>query len=133
MHPLILSPRALFYRTDCTRRSKFLTHTLQDTSLHCRAIQLLSRGAIFIQIFFDLGHLILIVYDIGVSAYIQMEFFVFLNKLAIFAKCNECSIGRIHYDFSAPRHGDNALKTRKKSSALFNCFYFLLHFLCIPI
>jgi hypothetical protein len=28
VHPLILRPRALFYRTDCTRRSKFLTHTL---------------------------------------------------------------------------------------------------------
>ena len=28
MHPLILSPRALHYRTDCTRRSKFLTHAL---------------------------------------------------------------------------------------------------------
>ena len=28
MHPLILRPRALFYRTDCTRRSKFLTHAL---------------------------------------------------------------------------------------------------------
>ena len=25
---MILRPRALFYRTDCTRRSKFLTHTL---------------------------------------------------------------------------------------------------------
>ena len=57
-----------------------------------------------------------------------MEFFVFLNKLAIFAKCDECSIGRIHYDFSAPRCGDIALKTRKKCLALFNCFYFLLHF-----
>ena len=43
-----------------------------------------------------------------------MDFFVFLNKLAIFAKCNECSIGRIHYDFSAPRYGEIALKTRKK-------------------
>ena len=29
MHPLILRPRALFYRTDCTRRSKFLTHALE--------------------------------------------------------------------------------------------------------
>ena len=28
MHPLILRPRALFYKTDCTRRSKFLTHAL---------------------------------------------------------------------------------------------------------
>ena len=28
VHPLILRPRALFYRTDCTRRSKFLTHAL---------------------------------------------------------------------------------------------------------
>ena len=28
MHTLILRPRALFYRTDCTRRSKFLTHAL---------------------------------------------------------------------------------------------------------
>ena len=28
LHPLILGPRALFYRTDCTRRSKFLTHAL---------------------------------------------------------------------------------------------------------
>ena len=28
LHPLILSPRALFYSTDCTRRSKFLTHAL---------------------------------------------------------------------------------------------------------
>ena len=28
MHPLILRPRALFYRTDCTRRFKFLTHAL---------------------------------------------------------------------------------------------------------
>ena len=28
LHPLILRPRALFYRTDCTRRSKFLTHAL---------------------------------------------------------------------------------------------------------
>ena len=31
LHPLILSPRALFYRTDCTRRSKFLTHALFST------------------------------------------------------------------------------------------------------
>ena len=30
LHPLILRPRALFDRTDCTRRSKFLTHTLQS-------------------------------------------------------------------------------------------------------
>ena len=30
MHPLILRPRALFYRTDCTRRSKFLTHALNS-------------------------------------------------------------------------------------------------------
>ena len=29
LHPLILRPRALFYRTDCTRRSKFLTHALK--------------------------------------------------------------------------------------------------------
>ena len=43
-----------------------------------------------------------------------MDFFAFLNKLAIFAKCNKCSIGRIHYDFSAPRYGEIALKTRKK-------------------
>ena len=28
LHPLILRPRALFYRTDYTRRSKFLTHVL---------------------------------------------------------------------------------------------------------
>ena len=28
VNPLILRPRALFYRTDCTRRCKFLTHTL---------------------------------------------------------------------------------------------------------
>ena len=28
MHPLILRPRALFYRTDCSRRSKFLTLAL---------------------------------------------------------------------------------------------------------
>ena len=28
VHPLVLRPRALFYRTDCTRRSKFLTHAL---------------------------------------------------------------------------------------------------------
>ena len=28
LHPLILRPRALFYSTDCTRRSKFLTHSL---------------------------------------------------------------------------------------------------------
>ena len=28
MHPLILRSRALFYRTDCTRRFKFLTHAL---------------------------------------------------------------------------------------------------------
>ena len=27
-HPQILRPRALFYRTDCTCRSKFLTHTM---------------------------------------------------------------------------------------------------------
>ena len=27
-HLRILKPRALFYRTDCTRRSKFLTHAL---------------------------------------------------------------------------------------------------------
>ena len=26
--PLILRPRAIFYRTDCPRRSKFLTHAL---------------------------------------------------------------------------------------------------------
>ena len=30
LHPLIMRPRALFDRTDCTRRSKFLTHTLQS-------------------------------------------------------------------------------------------------------
>ena len=28
LHPRILRPRALFYRIDCTRRSKFLTHAL---------------------------------------------------------------------------------------------------------
>ena len=28
LHPLILRPRALFYRTDGTRRTKFLTHAL---------------------------------------------------------------------------------------------------------
>ena len=28
LHPLILRLRALFYRTDCTRRCKFLTHAL---------------------------------------------------------------------------------------------------------
>ena len=27
-HLQILRPRALFYKTDCTRRSKFLTHAL---------------------------------------------------------------------------------------------------------
>ena len=34
MHPLILRPRALFYRTDCTRRSKFLTHALISNSMN---------------------------------------------------------------------------------------------------
>ena len=28
VHPLILRPRAVFHRTDCTRRSKILTHAL---------------------------------------------------------------------------------------------------------
>ena len=31
VHPLILRPRALFYRTDCTRRFKLLTHALPDS------------------------------------------------------------------------------------------------------
>ena len=36
MHPLILRARALFNRTDCTRRSKFLTHSLiRDQNLAC--------------------------------------------------------------------------------------------------
>ena len=29
LHPLILRPIALFYRTDCTSRSKFLTNALR--------------------------------------------------------------------------------------------------------
>ena len=33
MHPLIFRPRTLFYRTDCTRRSKFLTHALSDEEI----------------------------------------------------------------------------------------------------
>ena len=33
VHPLILRPTTLFYRTDCTRRSKFLTHTLETEKL----------------------------------------------------------------------------------------------------
>ena len=32
-HPQLLKPRALFYRTDCTRRSKFLTHALNYFSI----------------------------------------------------------------------------------------------------
>ena len=31
LHPLILRPKALFYRTDCTGRSKFLTHALKGS------------------------------------------------------------------------------------------------------
>ena len=33
LHPMILRPRALFYRTDCTHISKFLTHTLNNLFL----------------------------------------------------------------------------------------------------
>ena len=32
LHMRILKPRTLFYRTDCTRRSKFLTHALHASN-----------------------------------------------------------------------------------------------------
>ncbi len=38
-NPRILRPRALFYRTDCTRRSKFLMHALEVETSICRNIR----------------------------------------------------------------------------------------------